>query len=419
MSYRIFAPSATRGLLFSFLALAAACGDPVAPIAVATVVVTPADQTLHSLGDTVQLTAVARDAEGNVIEGRTVTFTSGAPAFVAVDGNRAVAVANGEATVTASVDGISGSTTVFVEQVVTTVEVRPAEVRLKSLGEIAHFTATPRDARGNAVEGKVLAWTTSAPAIAAANTSGGVMAMANGNATFTASVDGISGTGSVNVTQTAVKLGFATQPVTMQNGIAIPSLVVEVRDSLDHVVRGAANTILVDFAANPAAGTLSGTRQLAAVDGVVNFSSLAIDKPAVGYALSASAAGLTGATTQAFEIMNVPIRLDSLTLASTNLKIGGSGNYTAWITNGEGKNALQVSIQANILQGNFTNAAGGSSVFTCGGGTGVVTPGTCKVTLSYNSTIGVFVAGAANARFDMSEGQTLRGTVSKPITMVP
>src|SRR4051812_17119173 len=128
MSRPIVAPSFARGLILAFtLALPVACGDPaVAPVYVATVVVTPANQTLHSLGETVQLTAVAKDAEGNPIEGRGITWTSGTTNVVAVAGSTAEAVNNGEAIITATVDGIAGSTKVYVDQVVTTVEVAPA-----------------------------------------------------------------------------------------------------------------------------------------------------------------------------------------------------------------------------------------------------------------------------------------------------
>ena len=47
---------------------------------------------------------------------------------------------------------------------------------------------------------------------------------------------------------------------------------------------------------NPGGGTLSGTTTVAAVAGVATFSNLSIDKVGNGYTLTASAAGLTGAT---------------------------------------------------------------------------------------------------------------------------
>src|SRR5689334_12681590 len=62
-------------LLFPIL-LAACSTEPTGPVAVATVAVTPGDQTLHSLGETVQLTATVKDAAGNPIEGRDVTWTT-------------------------------------------------------------------------------------------------------------------------------------------------------------------------------------------------------------------------------------------------------------------------------------------------------------------------------------------------------
>jgi hypothetical protein len=53
---------------------------------------------------------------------------------------------------------------------------------------------------------------------------------------------------------------------------------------------------------NPGSGTLSGTTIVAAVAGVATFSDLSINKAGIGYTLAGSSAGLTGATSTAFDI---------------------------------------------------------------------------------------------------------------------
>src|SRR5207248_726770 len=53
---------------------------------------------------------------------------------------------------------------------------------------------------------------------------------------------------------------------------------------------------------NPASGTLSGTKTVAAVNGVATFSTLSLNAVGTGYTLTAAATGLTGATSSGFNI---------------------------------------------------------------------------------------------------------------------
>jgi hypothetical protein len=56
------------------------------------------------------------------------------------------------------------------------------------------------------------------------------------------------------------------------------------------------------FGTNAGSGTLSGTTSITAVSGIATFSNLSVDKAGVGYTLAASATGLAGATSGAFDI---------------------------------------------------------------------------------------------------------------------
>ena len=87
-----------------------ACNDGSGPgQPVASVIVSPANQTI-TLAATQQYTASARDADGNTIAGKTFTWESSVPATATVtSGGLASALTAGTATITATVDGISGS----------------------------------------------------------------------------------------------------------------------------------------------------------------------------------------------------------------------------------------------------------------------------------------------------------------------
>jgi hypothetical protein len=411
--------SARRLLLAFALAMPVACDSPASPTEVATVVVTPANQTLHSLGETTALTALAKDARDYDLDGRAITWTSSATNVVSVESGTATAVNNGEAVITATIDGVSASTKVYVDQVVTSLEMTPTQLTLQSLGEITRLTARPKDSRGNLVEGKVLAWTSSAPAIVAANTSGGVMAVANGSAIIAASVDGIAATSTVTVSQVPAKLAFVTQPITMYNGVTMPKVEVQVRDALGALVPDASNDVTIALVGVPGVTPLTGTTQVSAAAGVASFTSLAIGTPATSYTFSATSPNLAAATSVPFEVMNVPIRADSVKLAGSTIKVGGTLNYTIWITNGEGKNAAPVIVQAYIIQGPYNNAAGGTNVIGCTATGGVVAPGTCRTTASLNATIGTYTGGPAMVKIELQEGTTLRSTLTIPVTIVP
>lgn len=84
---------------------------------VASVVVTPADLSFLSFGDTATLSATAKNAGGDPISGRSFTWGSSDENVVTVNSTGLVtALADGTATVSASTGGVSGSASVEVTQ---------------------------------------------------------------------------------------------------------------------------------------------------------------------------------------------------------------------------------------------------------------------------------------------------------------
>jgi len=124
--------------------------------------------------------------------------------------------------------------------------------------------------------------------------------------TLSATSSGLTGTtsGAFNITVgSATKLGFRVQPVNTAGGAAItPAVQAEVRDAGGNRVTTASNNITMAIGTNPSNGTLSGTTTLAAVSGLATFSTLSIDSAGTGYRLSATASGLTSATSNTFNV---------------------------------------------------------------------------------------------------------------------
>jgi len=172
----------------------------VTTVPVASVTVTPASANLQT-GQTVQLTATARDASGNTLSGRVMTWTSTNTSVVTVNGSGLVGGAGaGSATITATSEGQSGTSTVTVTFVpVASVTVTPASASVQ-VGQTVQLTATPRDANGNALSGRAVTWSSTNTTVATVSGTGLVRGATAGSATITATSEGQSGTSAVTVT---------------------------------------------------------------------------------------------------------------------------------------------------------------------------------------------------------------------------
>jgi uncharacterized Zn ribbon protein len=128
--------------------------------------------------------------------------------------------------------------------------------------------------------------------------------------TLDASASGLIGDTSATFDVTAVApvataLAFDQQPISTQAGAAI-AVMVRAVDAGGATVTSFADSITIAIGTNPAGGTLSGTMIVAAVAGVATFDNLSIDMAGSGYTLDASASGLIGDTSAAFDVTAVP-----------------------------------------------------------------------------------------------------------------
>src|SRR6266581_437947 len=170
------------------------------PLPVASVTVSPASASVP-VGQAVQLTATPKDASGNPLTGRTVTWTSGNTSVGTVNASGLVTgVVAGSTTITATSEGQSGTSVVTVTLVpVASVTVSPAPASVQA-GQTVQLTATPKDANGNTLTGRTITWASSPSSIAGVNGSGLVAGVAVGSATITATSEGKSGTSTITVT---------------------------------------------------------------------------------------------------------------------------------------------------------------------------------------------------------------------------
>lgn len=331
-------------------------GSDPGPAPVAVIEVTPPADTLWSVGDTVRLTATARDSLNNELEGRSFTWSSTDPEIVHVDSTGlAVAVARGIAEIRVSVDDVVGTAALTVLQAVAEVTLEPAEASLSTLGAEQHFTARALDENGNEIEGVRIVWQSSDQAVAVVDTAGRAVARGEGEATITAVVAGVPGHAALSVTREAASLAFRVAPQSSVAGEPLnPAIQVEILDQGGNVLEKATDAITLSIGENPAGdGELRGTVTVNAVHGVATFSGLWIERAASGYTLTATTGELEPATSVPFEIAHTsPARLLFTTSPPDTVVAGGSFGAKVTIVDRYGNLATGAAAELELAIGN-------------------------------------------------------------------
>ena len=189
---------------------------------VGAIVVSPASSTI-TLNAQLPLQAEVRDDSGSVVPDAAIIWTVQDSRVVSISADGIVtALAVGTSKVAANALGESGVATVTVatntappppsvsQATVVRVDISPTASSLQA-GDTQLFAATPRDVRGNVIDGKSAAWASDNSAVAAVN--GGHVATSKvGVATITATVDGVKGTATITVTPGPVSSVAVTAP---------------------------------------------------------------------------------------------------------------------------------------------------------------------------------------------------------------
>jgi len=152
------------------------------------------------LGKTTKLTATPRDASGNALSGRSVSWTSSNASVASVDGTGLVTgVAAGLATITAASEGKSATANITVKQDTPVVPVASVSVvagpDTVEAWDPTAMKATPRDAGGNTLANRIVRWSSSNTNVATIDSVTGVLTgIDRGTVTITATSEGKAGT---------------------------------------------------------------------------------------------------------------------------------------------------------------------------------------------------------------------------------
>jgi hypothetical protein len=225
------------------------------PAPVASVGVSPASPSIE-VGGSVQLTAQTFGAAGNVLAGRTITWSSSNAAVASVSPTGLVSgvAVGGPIRITATSEGRSGVATVAVIAIpVASVTVSPGSAAVY-VGSIATLVAQTFSASGSVLTGRDVTWSSSNPAVATVSATG--------------VVKGVSAGGPVTISATSeTRIGTATIAVA-----AVPAtmIVTGIRDPIAFVTRCPTN--------DPAYNTIRSAFQLLR-DGVPSTVAITCTEP--------------------------------------------------------------------------------------------------------------------------------------------
>ncbi|MEO6210568.1 MAG: Ig-like domain-containing protein, partial [Gemmatimonadaceae bacterium] len=290
----------------------------VSAVPVASVTISPTTASVQVGSSTPAFTAVTKDGSGNVLTGRTVTYSSTNPAVATVNASTGVAtgVSAGTTSIIASSEGKnSPAATLTVTAVpVASVTIAPTSASVQVGATTPAFTAVTKDGSGNVLTGRTVTFASSNTSVATVDPSTGIATgVAPGTTNITASSEGKTSS-AATLTVTAIPVATVTISPTTQSVVAgadTPAFTVVTKDAGGNVLTGrsvtfnSSNTGVATInASGVATGVAPGTTTLtASSEGKTsNNATLTVTAVPVGsVTISPTSASVTaGSTTPAF-----------------------------------------------------------------------------------------------------------------------
>jgi hypothetical protein len=121
------------------------------------------------------------------------------------------------------------------------------------------------------------------------------------------SLTGQTATFSATGISLTLHLVFTVQPSTIVLGAAFdPAVRVELRDELENLYTGVQVNVALGLAGGSSSAALTGSTAVPTVGGVATFTGVGVSRSGTGFALTASAGGVTGAASSGFSVLSVP-----------------------------------------------------------------------------------------------------------------
>ena len=245
---------------------------------------------IAALAGTRSYRAVAYDTLNVVLPGISFAWASSNPSVASLDSigtatARALAVANGFTAIRASAQGVVGTASLNVAQVMTGIDLSPGAASVAPTGSVV-LTARRRDANGFFIPGGAFTFTSAAAGIATVSPSGVVTGVAIGSTTITATS-----------TTSATSATITSAPVTITVTNAVPAIISFGRDTLA-IGRSATNAAIPIYLSRPFASAV--TVNLAVADTFAFFAPTSVTIAAGSTAGTANLNGRNAGTTRVF-----------------------------------------------------------------------------------------------------------------------
>jgi uncharacterized protein YjdB len=291
----------------------------VTPIPVAAAAVKLAQSVLVA-GSTTTAAVALSDANGEALSDRAVAWTSSNPAVAIVDATGVVAaIAPGTADICAISEGVTSQATLQVIPRIASIAVEVAEPSLVA-GHTTSASAVARDAAGNVLTGRVIAWSSSNTGVATIDVTGLIAAVAPGITQIIASAEGITSQAPVNVLSPAASITVTLPDSTVRSGSSLTAAAT-IRDAANHVLTG-----------RPVAWS-SSNEAIATVDATTGVVTAVSPGPVT---ITATSEGIAG---QASLTVIAPVRSIAVTLASSSI-VSGSATSAAAVVRDAADNVL-------------------------------------------------------------------------------
>ena len=357
---------------------AVACGEggtaPITPITTAYIAVSPSSVML-SVGETQQLTATPRDANGGTLVGRNIVWSSQNSAVASVTGGLVTAISRGTTSVVAASDGKEGVVAIAVLSDIAVIRVLPS-VSTVSVGMSLQLTASPLNRVGIPLSSRSIVWGSSNQLVATVTQNGLVTVMSSGPADITATSEGVSGSASIIGGPVSVA-SVAVTPVAVS--LSVGSSAQLTAATLDANGNTLSGRVITWLASDASRASVSASGLVTAVAAGVT-------------AISATSEGKSGVAT--VTVTSIPVATVTLSPGTASVTVGSSQQFTA------------------------TTLAAGFAVLT--GRT--ITWGTSDATRATVSTSGLVTGVAVGSAVisATSEGKTASAavTVTSPISTV-
>ncbi|MCY3676270.1 MAG: hypothetical protein F4Z31_17075 [Gemmatimonadetes bacterium] len=178
--------------------------------------VSPGTASLSSIGQTVQFTAEASDANGHAVADAGFTWSSSNTSVATVSNSGlATSTGIGSAEIAAGAGGVRATADLTVTVEAVALDVSPSAHTMFSVGDTLRLAAEVLDANGNSVPGISVTWASENSGIATVDMSGLVTSVRTGSTNIYAEVGALADSAAISVAQLAVGVDITPEVDTL------------------------------------------------------------------------------------------------------------------------------------------------------------------------------------------------------------